>query len=67
LELRYCTDSSKPLIALVGKGITFDTGGISLKRDFNISDMKMDMAGAGAVVGARTSLLKAVKPPMSSL
>ncbi|RXZ82422.1 leucyl aminopeptidase family protein [Paenibacillaceae bacterium] len=52
LELRYCTDPSLPLIALIGKGITFDTGGISLKRDNNISDMRMDMAGAGAVIGA---------------
>ncbi|MCQ6559466.1 leucyl aminopeptidase family protein [Paenibacillus mendelii] len=52
LELRYQTDDSLPLIALVGKGITFDTGGISLKRDNNISDMRMDMAGGAAVIGA---------------
>ena len=48
LELRYCTDAAKPLVALIGKGITFDTGGISLKRDNDISDMRMDMAGAAA-------------------
>ena len=52
LELRYCTDAAKPLVALIGKGITFDTGGISLKRDNDISDMRMDMAGAAAVLGA---------------
>ncbi|BBH23780.1 putative cytosol aminopeptidase [Paenibacillus baekrokdamisoli] len=52
LELRYCTDAAKPLVALIGKGITFDTGGISLKRDHDISDMRMDMAGAAAVLGA---------------
>ncbi|MCY9697303.1 leucyl aminopeptidase family protein [Paenibacillus alginolyticus] len=52
LELRYCTDEALPLTALIGKGITFDTGGISLKKDFDISDMRMDMAGAAAVIGA---------------
>lgn len=52
LELRYCTDEALPFTALIGKGITFDTGGISLKKDFDISDMRMDMAGAAAVIGA---------------
>lgn len=52
IEMRYCTDPSKELIALVGKGITFDTGGISLKRDHDISDMRIDMGGAAAVIGA---------------
>ncbi|NOU75960.1 peptidase M17 [Paenibacillus sp. LMG 31458] len=52
LELRYCTNETLPLTALIGKGITFDTGGISLKKDFDISDMRMDMAGAAAVIGA---------------
>ncbi|WP_152391816.1 leucyl aminopeptidase family protein [Paenibacillus guangzhouensis] len=52
IKLTYCTDPAQPLIALVGKGITFDTGGISLKKDYNISDMRMDMAGGAAVVGA---------------
>src|SRR5690625_968062 len=31
VELTYCGDASKPLVALIGKGVTFDTGGISLK------------------------------------
>lgn len=52
IDIRYCTDESKPLTALIGKGVTFDTGGISLKRDHDISDMRMDMAGAAAVLGA---------------
>ena len=39
-------------IILVGKGITFDTGGISLKRPLGMPDMKSDMAGAAAVLGA---------------
>jgi leucyl aminopeptidase len=39
-------------IALIGKGITFDSGGISLKPSENMGDMKDDMAGAAAVLGA---------------
>jgi leucyl aminopeptidase len=38
-------------IALIGKGVTFDSGGISIKPSQNMGDMKYDMAGAGAVVG----------------
>ncbi len=38
-------------IAFVGKGVTFDTGGISLKPGPNMGDMKWDMAGAAAVTG----------------
>lgn len=52
IELHYEGDASKPLIALVGKGVTFDTGGISLKSGRNLSDMRMDMGGAAAVAGA---------------
>lgn len=44
-----------PLI-LVGKGITFDTGGISLKPSAGMADMKGDMAGAAAVLGAFEAL-----------
>ncbi len=47
--------NSKP-IAFVGKGITFDTGGISLKPSRGMWDMKYDMAGSAAVVGAMYSL-----------
>src|SRR5699024_2294343 len=60
IELHYNGDSTKPLIALVGKGVTFDTGGISLKGGRNISDMRMDMGGAAAVAGA-VKLLAASK------
>lgn len=38
-------------VAFVGKGVTFDTGGISIKPAGNMWDMKHDMAGAGAVIG----------------
>ncbi|MSO80445.1 MAG: leucyl aminopeptidase [Alphaproteobacteria bacterium] len=47
--------SDKPL-ALVGKGVTFDTGGISIKPAAGMEDMKWDMAGAGAVIGAMHAL-----------
>src|SRR5207237_7757855 len=45
----------KPL-ALVGKGITFDTGGISLKPAGEMDEMKFDMSGAGSVLGAIRAL-----------
>jgi leucyl aminopeptidase len=46
---------AKPL-AFVGKGVTFDTGGISIKPAGGMEDMKWDMAGAGAVVGLMAAL-----------
>ncbi len=46
---------SKPL-ALIGKGVTFDTGGISIKPAAGMEDMKWDMAGAGAVIGAMAAI-----------
>ena len=49
-------DEGAPLTALVGKGVTFDTGGISIKPAANMEDMKWDMGGAGAVAGAMLSL-----------
>mgnify|MGYP001416420961 FL=1 len=41
-----------PTVVLVGKGITFDTGGISIKPSASMGDMKSDMGGAAAVLGA---------------
>ena len=41
-----------PTVVLVGKGITFDTGGISIKPSERMGDMKSDMGGAAAVLGA---------------
>ena len=46
---------TKPVV-LVGKGVTFDTGGISLKAPAGMEDMKWDMGGAGAVTGAMYAL-----------
>ena len=43
-------------ICLVGKGVTFDTGGISLKPGAGMEDMKWDMAGSAAVVGAMVAV-----------
>ncbi|MFO1442439.1 leucyl aminopeptidase family protein [Bacillus sp. Bva_UNVM-123] len=59
VELIYSGDSSKPLVALVGKGVTFDTGGISLKSGMDLSTMRMDMGGAAAVAGAMKLLAAA--------
>jgi leucyl aminopeptidase len=43
-------------VAFIGKGVTFDTGGISIKPAQNMESMKWDMGGAGAVVGAMKAL-----------
>ncbi len=45
-----------PLYALVGKGVTFDSGGISIKPADKMEDMKADMAGGAAVLAAMTAL-----------
>ena len=47
---------TKPPLAFIGKGVTFDTGGISLKPAAGMEDMKWDMAGAGVVVGLMMAL-----------
>ena len=60
IVLRYepttAPDPSKPVIGLVGKGITFDTGGISIKPAENMDKMKYDMAGAAAMLGAMRAI-----------
>jgi leucyl aminopeptidase len=45
-----------PLYALVGKGVTFDSGGLSIKPGEKMEDMKADMAGGAAVLGAMVAL-----------
>jgi len=47
--------AAKP-IAFIGKGVTFDTGGISIKPAAGMEDMKWDMAGAGTVIGLMAAL-----------
>ena len=55
--LRYYGKNSKTIdIALVGKGITFDSGGISLKPSENMGDMKSDMAGGASVIAAMSAI-----------
>ena len=51
-------DSKEIDVALIGKGVTFDSGGIDLKPSSGIAEMKYDMAGAGAVAGAMMSIAK---------
>ena len=50
--------SGEPPVAFVGKGVTFDTGGISIKPGPGMEDMKWDMGGAGAVAGGMLTLVK---------
>jgi len=53
--------SSKPQV-IIGKGITFDTGGISLKPGSAMDEMKFDMCGAASVVGTMTSVAELKLP-----
>ncbi|HEX5758322.1 MAG TPA: leucyl aminopeptidase family protein [Thermoanaerobaculia bacterium] len=50
--LRLERGGSGPVVALVGKGVTFDTGGISIKPALDMGDMKYDKSGACAALGA---------------
>src|ERR1700704_4061432 len=47
---------AKPVLGLVGKGITFDTGGISIKPSDGMEKMKYDMAGGATMIGAMRAL-----------
>ena len=63
IVLRYAgaAKTKKPLV-LVGKGITFDTGGVSLKPAPEMDEMKFDMSGAGSVLGAIRALAEMRAP-----
>ena len=52
VELTYAPKDAKVHLALVGKGITFDSGGLTIKPAQSMNEMKSDMAGAAAVVQA---------------
>ena len=56
MEYRGGAQKAKPLV-LVGKGITFDTGGISIKAGPGMDEMKFDMCGAASVFGAMQAVL----------
>ncbi len=55
-----------PLVGLIGKGITFDTGGISIKPSENMHEMKTDMAGGAAMLGVVQALAQ-LKPKMRAV
>jgi leucyl aminopeptidase len=56
IELSYDPPAAQAHIVLVGKGITFDSGGLSLKPNDNMMLMKTDMAGGAAVIAVMTAL-----------
>ena len=57
MEYNGAKASIKPIV-LVGKGITFDTGGISIKPSANMNEMKFDMCGAATVIGVFATIAK---------
>jgi leucyl aminopeptidase len=61
LKKGQAVDEDAPVLGLVGKGITFDTGGISIKPADGMEKMKYDMAGAGAMIGAMRAIAQ-LKP-----
>jgi leucyl aminopeptidase len=66
LEYKPEKPNKKKKLALIGKGITFDSGGINVKPGEHMSDMKMDMAGGAAVLGI-FSVINEIKPEFSVL
>jgi leucyl aminopeptidase len=65
IVLRYTGGAKRAAtLALVGKGITFDSGGLSLKTNEGMGDMKMDMCGGAAVLGAMRAIAL-LKPAIS--
>ena len=58
LEYHHANAKNKKPLILVGKGVTYDTGGYSLKAAGSMSGMKMDMCGAAAVIGAFYAIVK---------
>jgi len=63
ITLRYeGPEATGPLLGLVGKAVTFDTGGISIKPANKMSDMKFDMSGGAAVLGAVEAIARLKLP-----
>jgi leucyl aminopeptidase len=56
IELRYAPRGATGQVVLVGKGITFDSGGLSLKPPDSMKTMKTDMSGAAAVLATMSAL-----------
>lgn len=66
IVMKYNAPKSKKTVAIVGKGITFDSGGLSLKPAQSMERMKYDMAGAACVLGTMR-VVGALKPKVSVL
>lgn len=62
ITLEYKADIDQAPIVLVGKGVTFDTGGISLKPGLGMDEMKFDMCGSASVLGTIRALCEAKLP-----
>ena len=62
INIEYQAERSEAPVVLVGKGITFDTGGISLKPGAGMDEMKYDMCGAASVLGTMRALCQAKLP-----
>lgn len=62
--MAYQPRGARAHLALVGKGVTFDTGGISIKPAANMDEMKADMSGAAAVIAA-VQAIAALELPVS--
>src|SRR3954449_2510499 len=62
IVLEYTPRKAKKHVALVGKGITFDSGGISIKPAEKMEEMKFDMCGAAAVIGTIEAAAKLELP-----
>ena len=58
VELSYAPRQAVAHLALVGKGVTFDSGGLTIKTSSGMNDMKSDMAGAAAVVQATLAIAR---------
>ena len=56
MQWRGANEAKRQPVAFVGKGVTFDTGGISIKPAQGMEEMKWDMAGAGTVIGLMHAL-----------
>ncbi|MEB3766929.1 leucyl aminopeptidase [Acinetobacter sp. MD2] len=62
ITLEYLAEREEAPVVLVGKGVTFDTGGISLKPGAGMDEMKFDMCGAASVMGTIRALCEARLP-----
>jgi leucyl aminopeptidase len=64
IRYRPAAAKSKDHLGLVGKGVTFDTGGISIKPSDGMEKMKYDMSGGAAMMGAMRAIAQ-LKPPLT--